>query len=219
MNATLVGAGGIALGVGLLVACTSSSPGASRGTDAGGDAASQLQWYTTCGYPVCGPFGPDAGAADAGPACAAVGSPCTAQGDTCGTPSSANCGVTLVCSSHDPKGSPGGCPISSKTYKDGIEYVSDAELRKLHDETLHVKLATYRYKPQVADPLASHLGFIIEDNPESVAVDRVHHRVDLYGYLSMLVATIQVQEKEIVDLRRELTATRHDGPVCREPQP
>ncbi len=72
-----------------------------------------------------------------------------------------------------------------------------------------MRLATYNYKAQVDDPNPKHLGFIIEDNPRSSpAVDWSHYRVDLYGYLSMVVATMQVQEKEIADLRRELQLAR-----------
>jgi hypothetical protein len=171
-----------------------------------------LQWYTTCGYPVCG-IGPDAGASDAG-ACPQVGSACAAQGDTCGTPSAANCGVTLVCSDHDPKGGLGGCPISSREYKSGIEYLNEAELEQLHEQTLGLKLATYKYKPEFENRDPTHLGFIIEDNPKSPAVDATRHRVDLYGYVSMVVATMQVQEREIADLRRQLEETRRSSTRC-----
>jgi hypothetical protein len=38
-------------------------------------------------------------------------------------------------------------------------------------------------------------------------------RVDLYGYLSMVVATMQVQEKEITELRKELASAREGS--CR----
>jgi hypothetical protein len=89
--------------------------------------------------------------------------------------------------------------------------VSDAELRALHDEALGLKLATYNYKPQVADPKPKHVGFIIEDNPESVAVDSTHSRVDLYGYVSMVVAGMQVQEKEIAELKKELETSRREA--------
>jgi hypothetical protein len=100
---------------------------------------------------------------------------------------------------------PGGCPISSRKYKDEIQYVDNAALQQLHDETIGIRLATYNYKAQVADPNPKHLGFIIEDRPpQSSAVDWSHERVDLYGYLSMVVATMQVQEKEIAELRRQL---------------
>jgi hypothetical protein len=140
------------------------------------------------------------------------------MGQTCGTPSADNCGVSLVCASQDPKATPFGCPISSRTYKDGISYVDDAQLQQLHDEALGIRLATYTYKPQVADPNPTHLGFIIEDNVESPAVDKTLSRVDLYGYVSMVVAGMQVQEKEIARLRSDLEATRADLATCKAPR-
>jgi hypothetical protein len=99
----------------------------------------------------------------------------------------------------------GGCPISSRNFKDGIEYVGGDGLQELHDEALRIRLATYNYKGQYEDPNPKHLGFIIEDAPpESPAVEWSRDRVDMYGYLSMVVATMQIQEKEIEALRREL---------------
>jgi hypothetical protein len=109
----------------------------------------------------------------------------------------------------------GGCPISSRTYKDGIAYVDDAQLQRLHDEALGIRLATYTYKPQVADPGPTHLGFIIEDNVESPAVNRTLSRVDMYGYVSMVIAGMQVQEREISELRQELAAARRDAAACK----
>jgi hypothetical protein len=186
-------------------------------SDAGPSDAGQLQWYTTCGYPVCPVV--DAGSDDAGPACPPVGSPCSQMGQTCGTPSPANCGAIQVCASQDPKGPNGlNCPVSSRKYKDGIEYVDDAQLRQLHDEALGIRLATYTYKPQVADPDPVHLGFIIEDNMQTPAVDRMHDRVDMYGYVSMVVAGLQVQEKEITQLRKDLEAARRDLATCKAPR-
>ena len=61
-----------------------------------------------------------------------------------------------------------------------------------------LRLATYTYKPEVADPGVTHLGFVIEDNPDSQAVSGARGRVDMYGYVSMVVASMQVQEREIV---------------------
>ena len=55
-------------------------------------------------------------------------------------------------------------------------------------------------------------GFIIEDQPQSLSVDRGHDRVDMYGYVSMIVAAMQVQEKEIASLRKELEETK--GGAC-----
>jgi hypothetical protein len=107
------------------------------------------------------------------------------------------------------------CAVSSRKFKDGIEYVDGTGLQELHDETLGIRLATYRYKSDIADPNPKHLGFIIEDQPmQSPAVDWSHDRTDMYGYLSMVVATMQVQEKEIEELRRDLAEAR--AGVCRE---
>jgi hypothetical protein len=166
-----------------------------------------LKWYSTCGYPVCrAPSGADAGTTVV---CPKEGSSCTTRGDTCGTASDVNCGSILVCDDHDPKTA--GCPISTQKAKDDIAYVDSADLQRLHDETLSMRLATYRYKGPFIDPKdpsAKHLGFIIEDQPQSLSVDRLHDRVDLYGYMSMAVATMQVQEKEIAELRKELSAVK-----------
>ena len=181
-------------------------------SDAGSsDAASgTLSWYETCGDPVCQAPTSDAGLTSPdGGACPAVGSTCATAGDTCGTRNAGvDCGATLVCAAHDPKAGLGGCPISSREFKDGIEYVDPAGLEQLHDQTLRIRLATYNYKPAYADPKPKRLGFIIEDNPASPAVDPAHDSIELYGYLSMVVATMQVQEKEIAALKHELVETR-----------
>ena len=186
------------------VAADAACEAASCATEAGGS----LRWYATCGDPVCrDPV--DAGAADAGAAdaatCEAVGAPCTQRGLTCGDGAS-SCGVILVCEDHDPR--TGGCPISTAKLKDGIAYVAEPDLVRLHDETLALRLATYAYKPAAGDPGVRHLGFVVEDAPGSYAVDRGHDRVDLYGYMSMVVATMQVQEREIQELRGELRRAR-----------
>ena len=167
------------------------------------DAGASLRWYSTCGDPVCRDPA-DAGAADAA-TCEAVGSPCTQRGLTCGDGAS-SCGVILVCEDHDPR--TGGCPISTAKLKDDIAYVAEPDLARLHDETLALRLATYAYKPAAGDPGVRHLGFVVEDAPQSYAVDRGHDRVDLYGYMSMVVATMQVQEREIQELRSELRQAR-----------
>ena len=160
----------------------------------------------------------DASATDADTSCSQVGLPCANQGETCGTPSAANCGVTLVCSDHDPKKNLGGCPISSRQFKTGIEYLATSGFERLHEQTLGLKLATYQYTPNVDNPDPTHLGFIIEDNPRIPAVDSARHRVDLYGYVSMVVATMQVQEKEIAELRRELEKAHRSPSGCKARQ-
>jgi hypothetical protein len=182
-------------------------PDAGPPADGGG-----LHWVYTCGYPVCRV--PPVGAAppplvdDAGAACAPLGAACSTRGETCGTPSDNNCGRIEACEQNAPIA----CPRSSAKFKNDIHYVDESQLAELHEETMRVRLATYNYKGQYGDPDVKHLGFIIEDNPQSFAVDRGHDRVDIYGYLSMVVAAMQVQEKQIEELRQELQHTR--GAVC-----
>lgn len=176
--------------------------------DASADGGA-LTWYWTCGDPVCH-VAADGGAGDAG-VCPDAGSPCATKGAGCGTPTVGTCGATLLCDDHNPAVE---CPISSRKFKDGIRYADEAALSRLHDETLGLKLANYTYKPEVADPGVPHLGFIIEDSPDVQAVDGPRNRVDMYGYVSMVVASLQVQEREIAALKGELQAVRKEAAAC-----
>ena len=176
-----------------------------------GDAQpGSLSWYMTCGDSVCQAPESDAGLTEPdGGACPAVGSSCSTMGEQCGTRNpGVACGAVLTCAARDPRAGFGGCPISSRQFKDGIEYLDPARLEQLHDQTLRIRLATYNYKAAYADPKPRRLGFIIEDDPASPAVDSAHDAIEMYGYLSMVVATMQVQEKEIASLKRELAETR-----------
>jgi hypothetical protein len=165
----------------------------------------------TCGAPICR-FDPDAGGDggltdDAGAPCPALGTACTTDGATCGDRNTPNaCGAVEQCAATNPQLQ--GCPISSRAFKDDVRYLDEAQLDQLHEEAIHIRLATYNYKAQLDDPTRRHLGFIIEDDPQSPAVDRPYDRVDLYGYLSMAVATMQVQEKEIDALKQEVRELR-----------
>jgi hypothetical protein len=177
-------------------------------------STSGLTWYWTCGDPVCQVPDSDAGLVDdAGAPCPTVGSSCTSKGETCGTrTASAHCGAIEQCDDTSPAVT---CPVSSRRFKDDIKYVDDIHLQQLHDEAVRIRLATYNYRPEVADPKTKHLGFIIEDDPQSPAVEAGQRRVDMYGYVSMVVAAMQVQEKEIAELRRELDLAR--AGVCESP--
>ena len=170
------------------------------------DASSSLHWFLTCGDPLC-QTSEDAGVAtdDAGTPCPGIGTTCDAKGATCGVRDPhVNCGAIEVCDDHDPRRL--GCAVSSRKFKNDVSYLDDAALGRLHDETIGMRLATYAYKDGYGDPFERHLGFIIEDQPQSMSVDRGHDRVDMYGYLSMVVATMQVQEKEIAELKAQLAA-------------
>jgi hypothetical protein len=168
----------------------------------GGQAG--LKWFLTCGFPVCGgPTQPiDAGVA----ACTTqkAGDPCTSAGVTCDPHGS--CGEKLMCTDHDPRMQPGGCPISRARFKQDIEYLGEAELKRYAEQVLDIPLATYRYRD---DPSSrQQLGFIIEDVEPSLSVDDARDRVDLYGYTSMAVAALKVQGQELEALRQELRVLR-----------
>jgi hypothetical protein len=96
------------------------------------------------------------------------------------------------------------CPISLRSYKQNVTYLSDGDVERLHDELLRFKLATYQYKAP-ANASATHLGFIIDDVGQSPAVDSTGQRVDLYAYTSMAVAALQQQAREIAELKRQVT--------------
>jgi len=100
------------------------------------------------------------------------------------------------------------CPISSRRAKRSIEYVGEGELDRLAHAALTTRLATYEY---VAGPHAGprRLGFIIEDQPTSLAVAADGAHVDLYGYTSLLYAAVQSQERRIAQLGADIAAMRH----------
>lgn len=103
--------------------------------------------------------------------------------------------------------SPGGCPISRRRAKRDIAYLSPAELDRLAHDVSRLPLATFEY----VDPALAgrrHLGFIIEDAPESFAVDPERSQVDLYGYTSLVLAAAQAQARRIDALEREVRALR-----------
>ncbi len=111
---------------------------------------------------------------------------------------------------------PNSCPVSRRRYKNDIHYLSPAELARYRDELLAMKLATWRYKH---DPLKERLGFMIDDNEDSAAADAKRDVVDLYGYTSMAVATIQLQARQIEALEREVAAMKKNQAQPPSPRP
>ena len=164
------------------------------------DPVEDLRWYQTCGDPVC------SGWRDSGlPPCRTEtpGEACGPQGATCDLQNM--CNSHLLCTDTDPRTLPGGCPISRRAFKQEIRYLTPAERAAYRDEILGVRLATYRYR---AAPARKHLGFLIEDQEPSAAVDAERDQIDLYAYTSMAVAALQEQAKEIAALRAELEALK-----------
>lgn len=180
----------------------------SSGT-AGGGGSGTLQWYTTCGDPVC-MEPPDGGAMP--PMGVApctnemVGGACTTAGATC-WPSNSSCGELLKCATSDPKENPGVCPISRVSHKKNIEYLSEAEVASIADEAMTMRLSSWHYKAE-GESTRRHVGFLIDDMPESIAVADNGERVDLYGYTSMAIAAMQVQDKRLKALEKELASMR-----------
>lgn len=182
-------------------------------TGAGGGA---LHWFQTCGAPVC--MAGDMPFDDPNV------SNCTkdqTEGAACDTKDQrcdgvASCGASLVCTDTDPTQGPGGCPRSRARYKQDIEYLDARQLGDYHAQLMSLPLASYRYKNA---PAAPQLGFIIDDIEPSVAVAGDH--VNMYGYLSMAVAAIQVQAQQIDALQHEVEQLRSQLPsepaVCTQP--
>ncbi len=191
------------------MATTKATSSAATSTTSSSNSALRWQEFV-CGGVPCDPTGnppwPDGGVTESdGGACAPLGSGCDSVGAKCGVDT--RCGPAEVCESPNWSmygGSPASCPISSRTHKQHIHYIDDAERESLADEALHVRLATYRYKPEAGDPAPTHLGFVIEDDPTSPAVTADRQHVDLYGYVSMAMATIQQQSREIAALRAQV---------------
>ena len=161
-------------------------------------------WYYTCGDPVCGGHRDHPGV----PPCSAgetPGAACSPEGATCdpGT----DCNQLLVCATSDPTYG-GRCPISRRDAKEDIRYLGAEEARRLHDELMKFRLATFRYKEAAA--ARTQLGFVIDDVAPSPSIDPARDMVDLYGYTSMAVAALQTQAREIEALEREVRALRRE---------
>lgn len=165
----------------------------------------ELTWYTTCGDPVCREYRPIEGLQPC--ALEMEGQPCSKEGAMC-DPKSA-CNQRLICSRTDPKLQPGGCPISLKKYKDEVQYLQDKELTRIYQDLLKIRLATYHYKQQ--NPALVRLGFIIDDRPHPFVVNPTGNTVDLYGYLSMAVAGLQVQSQKLNALQKKVDEMQKHG--------
>lgn len=96
-------------------------------------------------------------------------------------------------------GTPG--TASSIEVKKDVQYLDDAARARIAEETLGMKLATYKYKN--ADQ-RERLGFILEDSPNVPAADMNSKQVDLYAYASMVLATVQEQQKKIAALEAQI---------------
>jgi hypothetical protein len=87
--------------------------------------------------------------------------------------------------------------------KRDIQQVSATDLASLYEELRRIQLSTYAYKDAPA-AAPRRLGFIIDDTHAPAAINPDGNTVDLYGYLSMAVAAVQVQAKQIEELRARI---------------
>jgi hypothetical protein len=125
-----------------------------------------------------------------------------------GTPSCAcmSCVCSLTCEENDAGMLCNNGTISRRELKRDVEYLSDAERSRVAAATLAIPLARFHYRGEAAGA-RQRLGFMIDDQPTpspAVENDRLH--VDGYGYTSMLLATIQQQQRELEALRARIEA-------------
>lgn len=138
-----------------------------------------------------------------------LGSTCGMEGLTCNYSCEAQ-GImgSRQCTGGVWVGMTSNCPISTRRLKRDVRYLSREEREALAQELLATRLATYEYTvPALAG--RRRLGFLLEDQPAgSFAVDDRASMVDLYGYASMLAATVQSQQEQLDALRAEVRALR-----------
>lgn len=171
----------------------------------------ELTWFMTCGDPVCqGYTGPFSGV----PACTTevLGDPCSPAGSSCDPAN--DCNALMTCATEDPTQQPGGCPISLRSAKKDIQYLSPAERDALATELLGTRLARYHYKNEPPDARLQ-LGFLIDDQPQSPAVMGDQSHVNLYGYTSMTVATLQAQQAQIEAMQAQIAALQAEVEALR----
>jgi len=96
------------------------------------------------------------------------------------------------------------CPSSSRDLKDNVHHLTTDERNRVAKQVLDLDLASYTYK-EGAGAEGQQLGFIIEET-EGPFLQKGGERVNLYAYISSVVATVQQQQDEIAGLRAELKA-------------
>lgn len=169
---------------------------------------SRSEWHCFEGPAFCGAQRPR------------VGSPCTTEGESCAISEAAECGqTTLACQRGEWTIPNNSCPISTAKAKTDIVYVDESARASLHAQTMAVRLATYRYTTPASDG-QPHLGFVIEDMPQgSPAVLRSREQVDLYGFASMAIASLQEHERKLAALEAELARVRRENDTLRGRRP
>jgi hypothetical protein len=156
---------------------------------------------------------------------ACCGSTCCGSGEWCDTSGSTpvcRCGSNAACTGGNQCAAPtvdvnnpcgivccsgSNCPVSLRVFKRDIQTLTPNDLDRIYAELRDLRLTTYQFKSeQLSAP--RRLGFIIDDTKSKFPVNPDGTSVDLYGYMSMAVAAIQVQSREIEALRAEVARLR-----------
>ncbi len=147
--------------------------------------------------------------------------PCDSDGDQCVIDPAVACdddpttqvrsAAYLFCQAEDFEDEQ--CPQSSRTIKDNVHYLTESERKGLAAKVLDLDIASYTYT-EGTGATGEQMGFIIEDAPEAPFLQQDGERVNLYAYISSVVATVQQQQTEISALRAEITALSTE---CQQP--
>jgi len=100
------------------------------------------------------------------------------------------------------------CPPgrSRKNLKRDIRYLDPVARDEIGKMLLDIPLAQWNYKNDPAST-PQRLGFMIDDIEPSFAVeDKVGDSVNLYGFISMATAAIQMQQDQIEKLQKQIDA-------------
>lgn len=111
--------------------------------------------------------------------------------------------IVLTCLSEPPP-KPWTCPISGAEAKKNIQYLDASNRQQVANEILKLRLANYEYEKGYPDAGTRSLGFIIDDSPNATFLTKSKKRVNLYSYVSALVATVQEQNTTIHQLQKDI---------------
>lgn len=181
-----------------VAAATDTATSTDTATVDAGPAAT-TKWFKTCGSPVCKGWT----AKPEIPLCTTekLGDGCAPKDERCDPKD--GCDALYLCAEKDPRAGPGGCPISLKATKKDIEYLSRATVDAYANEAQRMRLATWRYKDGDG---STKLGVMVDDAPQSIAVDGRGDRIDLYSYTSLAIAALQRQGRELNALKAKIDA-------------
>lgn len=162
-----------------------------------GEEELPLQYYTSCGDPVCeGYAGPTEGLAICSTEEEAA--TCSEEGSECDLENA--CNQRLICASSNPALE---CPVSEAKHKRDIVYINEKRSQEIAESVQKMKIAEWNYNKDEQNRKA-RLGFLIDDHAQLPAVLANGKQVDLYGYTSMTVVALQQQAKHIERLEAKI---------------